>query len=52
VSGLTLQGMKYPLTDAKLNVFQSLGISNEIVEDEAKITWTDGYLLVIESKDL
>jgi thiamine pyrophosphokinase len=52
VSGLTLQGLKYPLTDAKLNIFQSLGISNEIVEDEAKITWTDGYLLVIEAKDL
>ena len=31
--------------------FHSLGISNEIVEDEAMITLEQGLLLVIESKD-
>jgi thiamine pyrophosphokinase len=51
VTGVTMQGMKYTLTDEEMDAFQSLGISNEIVEDEATITWNDGYLLVIESKD-
>jgi thiamine pyrophosphokinase len=31
--------------------FNTLGISNEIVEDEATIDLKSGYLLVIESKD-
>jgi thiamine pyrophosphokinase len=51
VKGVTVSGMKYPLENADLEPFNSLGISNEIVEDEAKITWEEGYLLIIESKD-
>lgn len=51
VSGVTLEGFKYPLTDATLSVCGSLGISNEIVEDEAKINLESGRLLVIESRD-
>ncbi|MCI7533048.1 MAG: hypothetical protein MSA59_09380 [Lachnobacterium sp.] len=31
--------------------FNSLGISNEIVDDEASIELTSGQLLVIESRD-
>lgn len=51
VEHLTLKGFKYPLTDACLKGFCSLGISNEIVEEEAEITFERGILLVIESKD-
>ncbi|MCI8389972.1 MAG: thiamine diphosphokinase [Roseburia sp.] len=51
VKGLTLRGMKYPLTDHCLKGFCSLGISNEIAEDEGVITFSEGILLVIESKD-
>lgn len=51
VKGVTLRGMKYPLTDYCLTCFHSLGISNEIIEDAGEITFSEGILLVIESKD-
>ncbi len=51
VTGVTLQGMKYPLNDAVLTCFSSLGISNEIVEEKAVIRLTDGILLALETKD-
>ena len=49
--GVTLTGMKYPLQDAVVSCFSSLGISNEIVEKKAKISIKEGALLVIESRD-
>ncbi len=52
VSGVTLRGLKYPLTDYTMGGFNSLGISNEIVSDEASISLSSGQLIVIESKRL
>ena len=49
--GVTLEGMKYPLKDADIPCFSSLGVSNEIKEDVAKILVKQGVLLVIESRD-
>lgn len=49
--GVTLEGMKYPLEKAQLDCFASLGVSNEIVDDTAKISVEQGVLLVIESRD-
>lgn len=49
--GVILEGMKYPLSDADVNCFSSLGVSNEIVDDVAKISVKQGTLLVIESND-
>lgn len=49
--GVTLEGMKYPLHDAKLSCFSSLGVSNEIVDTEARIEVKQGVLLLIESRD-
>lgn len=51
VTGVTLEGFKYPLKDAVLPSFSSLGISNEIVEEQAKIMILNGVLLMIESRD-
>ena len=51
VSGLTLKGMKYPLDGATLRQDVTLGISNEIVDDEALIFFTEGKLYVMETKD-
>lgn len=51
VTSVTLQGMKYPLKDYTLNGFHTLSISNEIVADEAQISFSSGYLIVIESRD-
>jgi len=49
--GVTLQGMKYSLCDTDVSCFSSLGVSNEIVGEKAKILVRQGTLLVIESRD-
>ena len=49
--GVTLEGMKYPLQDADVKSFSSLGVSNEITADKARISVKEGILLVIESRD-
>ena len=49
--GVTLEGMKYPLENADIACFSSLGVSNEIVDEVAKISVEQGVLLVIESRD-
>ena len=51
VEHLTLEGFVYPLSDFCLKGFCSLGVSNEITEEIAKITFEDGILIVIESRD-
>lgn len=51
VTHLTLRGFKYPLKDVTLQSFCSLGISNEIVEEEARIEFDGGILLVMETRD-
>lgn len=49
--GVTLEGVKYPLENADVASFSSLGVSNEIVDEKAKISVKQGVLLVIESRD-
>lgn len=51
VTHLYLKGFKYPLADYCLRGFCSLGVSNEIVDEEAEISFDQGILLVIEAKD-
>lgn len=51
VEGLTLTGFKYSLQDYLLTIGISLGVSNEIIDDVAKIQLKKGILIVIESKD-
>lgn len=51
VTGITLTGMKYPLENYTMERFLTIGISNEIVEEEAGICFKDGILLVMETKD-
>lgn len=51
VAGLTLKGMKYPLEEAEMVMGSSLGVSNEIVEEEAAVEFRDGILIVFETKD-
>lgn len=51
VEHVYLKGFKYPLTDACLQKFCSIGISNEILAEEAFIEFDGGILLIIESKD-
>lgn len=51
VTGVTLRGVKYLLDNYTMGGFNSLGISNEIVDEEASIELKSGRLLVIESRD-
>lgn len=51
VTGLTLTGFQYPLKDAVLECYHSLGVSNEVIAEEAEISFREGVLLVVEAKD-
>ncbi|MDO5410149.1 MAG: thiamine diphosphokinase [Lachnospiraceae bacterium] len=51
VTGVTLRGMKYPLDEYTFIQGNSLGVSNEIAQDEAVITIGKGKMILIESKD-
>ncbi|MBE5891217.1 MAG: thiamine diphosphokinase [Lachnospiraceae bacterium] len=51
VEGLTLTGMKYNLENATLEPFNTLGISNEIVAEQATVDFSKGILLMVESND-
>lgn len=51
VEGLTLTGFKYPLNKYLLTIGNSLGISNEIIDNTATICLKKGILIVIESRD-
>ncbi len=51
VEGVTLTGFKYPVE--KLTFFRerTLGVSNEIIKEEAGVEFADGIFLVVESRD-
>ncbi len=51
VTGVTLKGFKYKLTDRTLVRNETIGISNEIEREEGFIILESGELMVIESKD-
>lgn len=51
VAGITLQGFKYPLKDADIQIGTSLCISNELSEDVGICSFQTGILICIESKD-
>lgn len=51
VSGVSLKGFKYPLEDALLVNDNSLGVSNEITDDEAFVSMKEGILIMIQSRD-
>ena len=49
--GVTLQGFKYPLNNDTLVFHESWGISNELEAEEGIISFSEGKLLLIESRD-
>ena len=51
VSGLTLKGFRYGMDGGELAFVSSLGISNEITDKTGKISFTEGKLLLMETKD-
>lgn len=57
VTGLTLEGFAYPLKDFTMSCFYRedaapvSGISNEITGEQARISWKEGILVLVESRD-
>ncbi len=51
VANLTLEGFFYPLQGYTMTCDDAVGISNRIVEEEGRISFSAGRLLVIESRD-
>lgn len=51
VSGITLLGFKYPLSNETLQIGISRGISNELLEPTGTITVEEGILMVVRSTD-
>ena len=49
--GVTTYGLYYPLENATLETGSSWGVSNKFSDDMAKVTLTEGYLLVIKARD-
>ncbi|MFD2612204.1 thiamine diphosphokinase [Paenibacillus gansuensis] len=51
VTGITLEGFQYPLTNAVLTLGQSLGISNRLLDESGIVHLETGQLLIIKSRD-
>ena len=53
VKGITLKGFKYPLDKKDIRRGEEVGlcISNELAQDQAKISLEDGILICVESRD-
>lgn len=51
VTGLSLSGFKYNLSDYTLTIQKSLASSNEIMADSGHISYKEGYLLCIEANE-
>jgi len=47
VSGITLEGFQYPLTDGTMEIGIPYGISNRLIGSQGVITVKHGYLLVV-----
>lgn len=51
VQGIYLTGFQYPLEDATFTLGASVGISNELIGEEGTISFRNGLLIMIESRD-
>lgn len=48
--GINTEGLKYALARENLLLYQTRGVSNEMVESKAKVSLTDGELIVIHTR--
>ncbi|WP_313798716.1 thiamine diphosphokinase [Cytobacillus sp.] len=51
VTGITLEGFKYPLVDQSLPLGSTLCISNELIHDCGHFSFSKGILMVVRSND-
>ena len=50
-TGVTLEGLGYPLEDARLEPGDTLGFHNELIGREARVSVSDGALLVVHDTE-
>lgn len=51
VYGFSIEGAKYPLTDHTLTPYDSLCVSNQIEEEGAIINFSNGVVILMETRD-
>lgn len=51
VEAFSIQGAKYPLKNHTLSPYDSLCVSNEMTEDEVKITFSEGLVVLMETRE-
>ncbi|MGV3487812.1 MAG: thiamine diphosphokinase [Tuberibacillus sp.] len=51
VTGISLEGFKYPLNKAELVWGSSLCISNELISTQGRLSFSEGYLICVQSRD-
>ncbi|MDO4977194.1 MAG: thiamine diphosphokinase [Eubacteriales bacterium] len=51
IKGVDLIGFSYPLENAELKAYESMGISNEITEEKATLRIKEGYALIVQACD-
>ena len=53
VYGITLTGFQYPLFEKHISIMENPGlcVSNEVTDSQAEITFREGILLCVESRD-
>ena len=51
VPGFSMKGAKYPLENHTLMPYDSLCVSNKIQEKEVQITFPEGYIILMETRD-
>ena len=48
---MSIEGAKYPLHDHQLTPYDSLCVSNQFAEEEVKITFGSGIVILMETRD-
>lgn len=51
VEQVSIEGAKYPLCNYCMTPFESRTVSNEMKEDSVKITFPEGYVILMETRD-
>lgn len=51
VKHFNISGAKYPLTDHTLSPYNSLCVSNELKEEKVTISFPEGYVILMETRD-
>ena len=51
IYSLSIKGAKYPLHDHQLTPYDSLCVNNQFEEDEVKITFGSGIVILMETRD-